>query len=1228
MGGKGGTVLLIHPDFVVTSSGTLPEGRGAWAKISNSVGSFNVVGVYAPNLVPEREAFWRIFSLSLPTDNWIITGDFNMTEVAEDSSGDSPLISGTELDEWRLFHQRFNLIDTFDVLGSAIGARFTRRAKHGDRFDQSRLDRFYVSDQGWWIDRIKKLEHFGGQVLSDHDPIALTFRLSAASSGISPAKKHFFKANPIILKNEENILELKKAWEEHDSLCTDPCIRLAFSCKRLRKKYKELQKKIPSIKLQQVDIQNRISTLKTFLALTPSQEEIDEYNLLTSQLRALQFQDAVFWRRESRIRWLGLGDASTKFFFNTVKEKHKKEQMNELRLDDGSITTDKERITQEVGRFYYKLYTPERETSAEDMQERQEILQRCQVRLSDSARILVEAPPTKKEITDTLLSMPNNKSPGIDGLTAEVFKACWSFIISDFFDMITSFWESGVLYPGVNKGVIKLIPKKTDKIRLKDWRPLTMLSIPYKIINKLIAGRTQKVLPLIVNQQQTGFVKGRHILNNVSTAWLLKDWLEMTKTPALFLGLDFEKAFDLVKHDYLWDTLKALGLGGKYSLLLKGLIKEARAKVHINGSFTEEILMARGVRQGCPLAPLLFAMASQPLMAYLDDQLLTGRLHGIQVHEALVISYMLFADDLGMFVPASESHFNEVISCLRKYEAASGSKLNLQKSIIVPFCMESIPNWLSDLGCEISEEGKVQKYLGAPFGTKITPMQVQQFCLNGIRARLSSWTLKTISFSGRVLLIKQVLMAIPVYHMMYVSISKNTSDQIRRMCCDFLWGFNTSGRRKTVLVAWEKLTRSKTQGGLSIKDTKIQSTSLLARWANKALAQPDSDWSSLYIANLKLAYWENKKIHKRLNYSIHDKILFGNVKTFGKLTYTAGIWRAWVQLRPFIRYNIPSAKLPSHWRTEDVIPLFPSLQPISQQNVTRVCVFLGTLGVRTVGDLWDHSTSEWRQFGDHISRSRNTIDAITILTEKFLLDVKSVHYISFDLSSDLSNWDWGDASTQGNPLMLTSKKAYDLLDNSTADIAQLNRRWEVDYSHKQWETRWKLLWASDLSNNARTFIWKVLAHALFTNSRAATMGVATGDCGSCPGMLETPLHLFFQCPYARDCWMALQNHTAGVNTGLNVDSCTNLIELLDHCAGINAGHTAKLFLIYETLWSIWNERNKLQFEGKVRSFSPTHIAKLAADNMDAIHLQLEKGKTADRLQLAKIRLHCGSPAIT
>lgn len=127
---------------------------------------------------------------------------------------------------------------------------------------------------------------------------------------------------------------------------------------------------------------------------------------------------------------------------------------------------------------------------------------------------------------------------------------------------------------------------------------------------------------------------------------------------------------------------------------------------------------------------------------------------------------------------------------LHLYEVASGAKMNLYKSIIIPLEVPAIPQWIHDTGCTISRPKEIQKYVGAPFGQQLKSFELHNFCLDRVSKRISSWSDKLLSFIGKVLLPQHILHNINDYHMMYMATPQGTIKKINIFFKDFLWGFD------------------------------------------------------------------------------------------------------------------------------------------------------------------------------------------------------------------------------------------------------------------------------------------------------------------------------------------------------------------------------------------------------------------------------------------------------
>lgn len=125
---------------------------------------------------------------------------------------------------------------------------------------------------------------------------------------------------------------------------------------------------------------------------------------------------------------------------------------------------------------------------------------------------------------------------------------------------------------------------------------------------------------------------------------------------------------------------------------MKGLIMGSSVKIHINGSFSKSIPIKRGVWQGCPLAPTLFAITTQPLLAFLKEERTKGRMRGLQISNSLHLCKHMFAYDMGILIPTTQQCFNEVEESISLYEQASSAKLNIQKSIVLPIGLTTIPS--------------------------------------------------------------------------------------------------------------------------------------------------------------------------------------------------------------------------------------------------------------------------------------------------------------------------------------------------------------------------------------------------------------------------------------------------------------------------------------------------------------------------------------------------------
>ncbi|GKC99102.1 putative RNA-directed DNA polymerase, eukaryota, reverse transcriptase zinc-binding domain protein [Tanacetum coccineum] len=269
--------------------------------------------------------------------------------------------------------------------------------------------------------------------------------------------------------------------------------------------------------------------------------------------------------------------------------------------------------------------------------------------LAQKARIkeFLERSFSRDEIKRAVWDCGGDRAPGPDGFTFKFFTTFWDILESDVIRFVQEFFLTGSFPKGCNSSFIALIPKVFNATLITDFRPISLIGCQYKIVGKILANRLSMVIGSCISPEQSAFIKGRNILDGPLILNEVIEWYRKRKKQLMIFKVDFEKAFDSLRWDFLYLVMAKLGFGIRWRNWIKGCLRHARSSVLVNGSPTVEFEISKGLRQDDPLSPFLFILAMEGLHALICKALNCGINTGAYIEkDNLRISHLIYADDV------------------------------------------------------------------------------------------------------------------------------------------------------------------------------------------------------------------------------------------------------------------------------------------------------------------------------------------------------------------------------------------------------------------------------------------------------------------------------------------------------------------------------------------------------------------------------------------------------
>lgn len=235
-----------------------------------------------------------------------------------------------------------------------------------------------------------------------------------------------------------------------------------------------------------------------------------------------------------------------------------------------------------------------------------------------------------------------------------------------------------------------------------------------------------------------------------------------TSQEMVMLQLDFAKAFDTMRWDFIQQVMSKMGFGEKISNVIFLLVEGAQSVINLNGKLTEPISMVRSIRQGCPLSPLLFAIASHPLFCYLEAQATNGHILGLQVQQRNILG-LGFVDNTYMFLKATDLNIQRCMGKLSLFSLAVGLNLNIDKSTLIDLSATRFDSLIWQ-GKRLST-GHVFRHLGYPIGVNVSNKMLIDWVIERVRGKILYWKSDEWPLHVRLWIIQSILISYFLYYL-------------------------------------------------------------------------------------------------------------------------------------------------------------------------------------------------------------------------------------------------------------------------------------------------------------------------------------------------------------------------------------------------------------------------------------------------------------------------------
>lgn len=246
-------------------------------------------------------------------------------------------------------------------------------------------------------------------------------------------------------------------------------------------------------------------------------KDVRNHELIKQEKAALEAynqahqNNILFLRQKTKLNWLAYGDESTKVFYQSLKSRSTRNRINSIYNDDDEWICITKGVEEAFLLYYKNLFWNSKQDT---LHVNQQIIDQGP-KITEIHIGILQMQVTKEKVRQAIFSIPNDKSPSLDGYNSFFFKKNWDILGDEVCSAIMEFFSTRKLLKEINVTSITLIPKVSCPKGVGDYRPIACCSVLYKCLTKIIANRLNSVLPDIISCNQGAFMKGRSILQNI-----------------------------------------------------------------------------------------------------------------------------------------------------------------------------------------------------------------------------------------------------------------------------------------------------------------------------------------------------------------------------------------------------------------------------------------------------------------------------------------------------------------------------------------------------------------------------------------------------------------------------------------------------------------------------------------------------------------------------------------